>query len=315
VAKNDDLAPAIVYKELMKQPATICRRGKSDDSLTFRRYLCAFFMTLALCRPGPAVAGGPSYTWVGEYDSAQTVACRLSPPAGYRRVAADSGSFAAWLRGLPLKPDCPQVLSYAGRPIANQRGHWAVVDIDVGDRDLQQCADAIIRLRAEYLHSKNLLDSIHFNFTNGDTARYTRWIDGYRAVVSGNTVRWAQQAVPDTSYAGFRKYLDMVFTYAGTRSLAGEMKRVPDSTDIGIGDIFVIPGSPGHAVLVIDMAVHLATGKKLLVLAQGYMPAQDIHIVRNLIDDSLDPWHEWNPQSGLRVLLWPFNKNDLRRFK
>lgn len=304
-----------MYKELMSMSALKSEQGKTSWTLSYLRLISVSLVVLTLWRATPTVAGDSPYAWLGVYDSTQTVAGRVAPPDGYRRIAVDSGSFAAWLRWLPLKADHSPVLTYLGRPIAYQGGHSAVVDIDVGERDLQQCADAIIRLRAEFLRSKNARDSIHFNFTNGDTASYTRWVDGYRAVVSGNTVRWVKQANEDTSYAGFRKYLDVVFTYAGTQSLAGEMQQVADSSDIRVGDVFVIPGSPGHAVMIIDMANHPATGKRLLLLAQGYMPAQDIHIVRNLKDDSLDPWHEWNPQIALPVLLWEFTRQDLRRFR
>jgi len=33
-------------------------------------------------------------------------------------------------------------------------------------------------------------------------------------------------------------------------------------------------------------------GKKYFMLAQSYMPAQDIHIVRNPMDEELSPWYE-----------------------
>ena len=43
-----------------------------------------------------------------------------------------------------------------------------------------------------------------------------------------------------------------------------------------IGDVLIQGGSPGHAVIVVDMAENPATGEKLYLLAQSYMPAQDI---------------------------------------
>jgi len=37
-------------------------------------------------------------------------------------------------------------------------------------------------------------------------------------------------------------------------------------------------GSPGHAMLVVDVAED-ERGRRIYLLAQSYMPAQDIHIV------------------------------------
>lgn len=41
--------------------------------------------------------------------------------------------------------------------------------------------------------------------------------------------------------------------YAGTRSLAKEVSRV-SAADVAPGDVLVVPGSTGHAVLVLDVA-------------------------------------------------------------
>ena len=71
---------------------------------------------------------------------------RIAVPRGYARVPVAKNSFAAWLRGLPLKPGTPPVYLYNGQKKANQGAHCAVVNIDTGKADLQQCADAVIRL-------------------------------------------------------------------------------------------------------------------------------------------------------------------------
>lgn len=55
------------------------------------------------------------------------------------------GSFAEYLRNLPLKPHGTKVKYYNGEEKPNDV-YVAVIDIDVGTRDLQQCADAVIRL-------------------------------------------------------------------------------------------------------------------------------------------------------------------------
>jgi hypothetical protein len=45
---------------------------------------------------------------------------------------------------------------------------FAVMDLPVGNKDLQQCADAIMRLRAEYLYRPGQFNSIRFYDNNND---------------------------------------------------------------------------------------------------------------------------------------------------
>ena len=139
-----------------------------------------------------------------------TVAGRIRPPEGFERLKPESGSFGEFLQNLPLKPHGTRVRYYDGN-VKPWDVHAAVIDLDVGERDLQQCADAVIRLRAEYLYSKGLYDQIHFNFTNGFNAEYKKWMEGYRIRVSGNDARWVKQKDRDTGYGCFREYLDGVY--------------------------------------------------------------------------------------------------------
>lgn len=254
------------------------------------------------------------YCWAHATDSKAGVAERIAPPRGFERVFAEPGSFADWLRHLPLKPKGSAVLLHTGEPKGNQAVHAAVFDIDTGTRDLQQCADAVIRLRAEYLYSRGLFDAIGFRFTSGDATRYVQWRSGLRPEVTGSRVRWALKAEPDTSYASFRQYLDVVFTYAGTQSLSRELK-IRDGVDaIQAGDVFVRGGSPGHAMIVVDMARNGETGQAVFLLAQSYMPAQDIHIVKNLNDRTLSPWYPTHFGETLRTPEWEFARTELRHF-
>jgi len=246
----------------------------------------------------------------------QTIETVISPPEGYKRIEVPGGSFSQYLRNLPLLPAGSKVLYYNGEEKRNQSAAYAVINMDVGKRDLQQCADAVIRLRAEYLYANKKYDQIHFNFTNGFKADYKKWIQGYRISVKGNDVSWYQSKGIDYSYPTFRTYLDIVFTYAGTLSLSRELKKVPYST-LSIGDVFIQGGSPGHAVIVTDVAINPATGKKVFLLAQSYMPAQSIHILTNPANKALSPWYELEQteEGKLYTPEWTFNKIDLKRFK
>jgi len=243
----------------------------------------------------------------------KTVAERFLVPEGYRRIEAEKHSFAAYLRNLSLKPHGSKVLYYNGES-KNRDVYEAVVDLEIGTKDLQQCADAVIRLRAEYLWQEQKYDSIRFNFTNGFTAAYAKWREGYRVKVEGNSASWVKSAGYSDSYQDFRKYLDLVFAYAGTLSLSKELEAVPVE-DMQIGYIFIQGGSPGHCVIVVDMAQHEETGEKLFMLAQSYMPAQDIQILKNPNDSRLSPWYSGDFGGILKTPEWVFGKDDLKRFR
>lgn len=243
----------------------------------------------------------------------QTIKERFNPPSAYERVESANNTFASYLQNLPLKPEGTEVKYYNGETKYNRDVYSAVVDIDVGARDLQQCADAIMRLRAEYLWAQEAYDDIHFNFTNGFRVDYGKWREGYRMKVQGNKTNWYKAGASDSSYLSFRKYMDLIFTYAGTWSLSQELTRV-DKADMQIGDVFIKGGSPGHAVIVVDKAVDPATKKKVFLLAQSYMPAQDIQILQNPNNKYLNPWYDLDFGETLYTPEWTFSAKDLKRF-
>ncbi|OJJ20633.1 hypothetical protein BKI52_18175 [marine bacterium AO1-C] len=239
---------------------------------------------------------------------------QIPTPTGFQRVKVPSNSFGQYLRNLRLKSD-PTVYLHNGQKKRNQQAQYAVIDIDVGKKNLQQCADAVMRLRAEYLFGQKQFQQIKFNFTSGDPALYTQWRKGYRARVRGNKVSWVKTRGYDASYQNFRKYLEVVFTYAGSYSLARELKKVQNIRDLRIGDVFIQGGFPGHAVLVVDMARHSRTGEVVFLLAQSYMPAQDIHLLKNLNNSRLNPWYSIRQvREELETPEWTFKKNNLKRF-
>jgi hypothetical protein len=254
------------------------------------------------------------YLWLEYTDSTESVLERIDPPEGFERIWADQDSFASWLRGLPLKPAGSKVYLYDGRLKGNQTYHHSVIDIDIGHRNLQQCADAVIRLRSEYLYSVGFYDSIHFNFTSGDTAAFRDWINGYRPDIKGNQVTWSKITEPDSSYENFQQYLNTVFMYAGSYSLEKELIPVAVPGWIESGNVFIQGGFPGHAVIVLDVAVNQKSGQRVFLLAQSFMPAQDIHIMINPNDSSLSPWYDCIIEDTLVTTEWNFIPADLMRF-
>jgi hypothetical protein len=223
-----------------------------------------------------------------------------------------AGSFGAWLRGLPVKPGRPEVYLFNGRKKGNQDAHHVVLDVDVGHRNLQQCADAVMRLRAEFQRQAGRPDDICFRFTNGSEARWKDWQRGLRPQLSRHGATWDKRAVEDSGYASFRRYLDVVFGYAGTASLSREIESVANPLRIEAGDVFIQGGSPGHAVIVVDVAED-ARGRRAVLLAQSYMPAQDIHVLRNPKTPD-GPWYVIESDGPLATPEWDFPAGSLRRF-
>jgi hypothetical protein len=205
-----------------------------------------------------------------------TLVTRFTAPVGYQHVATTPGSFAHWLQNLPLQPAGSHTYTYRGSIAATDAYTAAVVQMSIGSQDLQQCADAVIRLRAEYLYQKKDYPAISFNFTSGFKCDFVHYANGYRYQQNGT---WKLLGKRDYSYNNFLRYLTLVFSYAGTLSLDKELKPVSNAEDMEIGDVFIKGGSPGHCFIVVDMISNRG-GQKQFLLAQSFMPAQNIQILQ-----------------------------------
>jgi hypothetical protein len=266
-------------------------------------WFCLLFTWLAA-----APAANP-YSW--PHTSLRPLSEAIPTPAGFRRVPADQGSFALWLRNLPVRPDGTPVRLFDGSQKGNQAAHEAVLDVDVGQRDHQQCADAVMRLRAEYLFAAGREPEVCFRATNGAALPWSAWKSGQRPHLSGKRIEWRRQGHGDGSWPDFRKYLDFVFVYAGTWSLQRQLIPVKDIAQIQAGDVFIQGGFPGHAVVVVDVAQD-DQGQRVFLLAQSYMPAQDIHVLKN--PGSNSPWYPARSGKLLVTPEWVFQPPRLMRF-
>lgn len=213
---------------------------------------------------------------------------RILTPPGYERTEADDGSFTQFLRKYPMKEYGAKVHLYDGKEKWNQRAHASVFDLPLEEYDLQQCADSVIRMYAEYFYSTKQYERIAFHYTNGFLAEYSKWRDGMRIQVDGNSVKWVSSGGYDDSYECFVKYLKNVFCYAGTLSMDLESSEI-SLNEAEVGDVFLYGGSPGHVVMIVDVCRN-ENGEKAFLLAQGYMPAQEFHLLVN--ENHLeDPWY------------------------
>lgn len=149
-----------------------------------------------------------------------------------------------------------------------------------------------MRLRAEYFYSQNKFQSIEFFNGRKEKINYKNWLAGKQ-----------------NSRQEFMKYMDHVFNYCGTASLPYSVKN-KQVLEMQPGDIFLKPGSPGHTVIVMDMAEN-GRGEKIYLLAQSYMPAQDIHILKNPANASMSPWYKLKDGEVIKTPEWTFYSNQL----
>ena len=285
--------------------------------------LCTLAIALgfdAFAQDAAPVDDFAAYAWLSEMpgldapDALVALSARFPAPAGFTRVPVEKGSFAAWLRGLPLRTDRTSVLAYDGSEIDAPAA--ATVALDVGERDLQQCADTAIRLRAEYLWASDQADTIAFSFTSGDLAKWKDWRQGERFEIGDHEVTRTRKAKKSASRETFHAYLNTVFMYAGTRSLVKDMQSVGDDEPIEAGMVFDQGGSPGHAVMILDVAGS-EDGRRVALVGQGYMPAQEMHVLEDQGAHVLDGvWFLLpGPGESLDTPSWkPFERSALLRF-
>ena len=209
-------------------------------------------------------------------------------PTGYKRISRDE--FAVYLRKQKLKKD-RTVYLYNGSPKRNQLAQFAVLNLSTGDRDLQQCADAVMRLRSDYLFSSGQYIAILFRDNNGKAIPFQQ---------------------PFT-HANLSRYQQQVFGLCGSASLSKQLKAITDFSTIQPGDVLIRGGFPGHAVIVMDVAEN-EEGEKIYLLAQGYMPAQDMHVLLNPEDEVLSPWYKVNSDETIITPEYLFRRNELKRW-
>ncbi len=216
-------------------------------------------------------------------------------PYGYERIDGNDAAYSTFLRSLPLKGKGEKVMLYTGDTANYQFLSYAVVDLLILS-NAEQCADACMRLRAEYLFRHGRYGEIRFNDVNGKTMKYTG----------------------DSSRKEFEKYLRKVYNAANTFSLSRELQQRP-LAEIQPGDVFVYAAADrtgnqyGHAIMVVDVARNPRTGKKILLLAEGNTPARNIHVMRNLGHPFRSPWFTLDENADkLRLSVFRFNANELR---
>ncbi len=247
--------------------------------------ICIAFLLPSLAFAQETTAAAPTLSTSVINPAGMTLETRFPAPDGFKRTNPDDG-YAQYLRSLPMRPDGSKVLLFNGEEKEYQDGHVAVVDIDVGKRDLQQCADACLRLRTEYLYQTKQYEKMIYHLSNWQELSWPKWVDGYRLKYLGhNKTEYKKTAGKSDSYETYRKWLDALMMYAGVSSLMKESKKL-ELSDIQPGDVV---SSTGHMIMIIDV-VENSSGEKRFLLAQSYMPAQQIEVLKNLYHPET-PWY------------------------
>lgn len=219
-------------------------------------------------------------------------------------------SWPYFLQHLPTE-DKP-IVDYRGRAISDQEKHVAILTYDVGHTDLQQCADALMRLRAEYLFSRQKFSQIGFHFNSGDYYSWTDYRRGIRPVVTGNRIKFVRASLPsDSTHASLRAYLDIIFAYANTVSLCKELK---NADRLETGTIVIFPGHPGHCMIIADAAL-ADKSDTVYKLVEGYMPAQSIYVLSNPYEPELNPWYHLKQRGDISTASCTFRSYFLRKFE
>ncbi len=253
-------------------------------------------------------------------ESGDTVATRFRVPEGYERVELAEDSYGNYLRNYKLKEYGLPSFLYDGTE-NTKADKIGVFSQKIADRDIQQCADACMRLYAEYQYARQAYDKISFDFYTTPVFHcdYATWASGKRIKLKDNRFSWYDyKEETDYSYESFQAYLTWIFTYANTDSLQNQLTKVSLS-DISVGDMFILTASQnrqingadaryGHVVFIVDMAVNKTTGEKLFLMAQGSTPATETYLLQS-DDPNLVAWHRLD-ENGMFTISSLIEKTD-----
>ena len=246
-------------------------------------------------------------------ESGDSISTRVRVPEGFKRVTYPKGSFEEYLRNYKLKKYGTPIINFDGSEYFAQHWHDAILEIPVPKNGLQQCADALMRIRAEYLWNKNLRHKIGFKFTSGHYCSWKQYAEGYRPKINGSKVKFLKTTNANYSKSNFYNYLNLIFTYAGTASLHAELPKVKIK-DLKIGDMLIQPGFPGHIEIIADEIIN-SNGEKMYLLVQGNTPAQNVCLLKNFEDIDISPWYRFAENEPVYTPSYYFDKPVFIRFK
>ena len=237
--------------------------------------------------------------WINE--TGGTVTTRFKVPKGYTRVQYENGSYAEYVRNLPLKAYGTKMYEYNGKLVENQSWCASVIKTEFHSRGWLQCADCVMQLVGDYLYGKGRYNDIVFQLVGGSKLKFGTWADG------------------DYSRNKYLSFMSSVYCSANTYSLMNQSESVKmNIKDIFPGAYFIMKKDSkhlyGHAIFVVDVAKN-AKGDVAFLLAQGSTPSQDMHIFLNPLHPD-DPWYYSSEiGSSFAIPFWAFSTSNLYYYK
>lgn len=216
----------------------------------------------------------------------------IPAPDGCGRVPLPPGSYAAWLRDVPLKPD-KSILAHGGDTVSP--GFYRVLGV-LGlplmfRDDLEQCADWCFRLWAEHHRQSGKTDRLYLFDYGGRRRLFSK---------SGKT---------------FRGFLRWAMANANSHSLKKGCAAI-DTAELTPGDMLVQnrDGGIGHVSVVMD-ACRDSSGNKFYLFGYGFMPAQEFHL--EMADPELgrDGWFTLEGYLTYLDRHFDFGQPAFRRFR
>lgn len=240
---------------------------------------------------------------------------RFRTPEGYERVPTEEGSFGAYLRKTPLRPADAQVYFYMGNVKYLQNVYAGVIAYDITSNALTG-VDCISWFHSEYMFRKGEFEKMVYPLSSGFEMDFSKWAQGYRTYMKDNEIFYQEnREKPDSSYAALRNFQQFVWSYADNKSVKSLLER-QDVGDLGFGTVFVSDEKWGHGVIVVDVAEDPETGDRVFLLAQSFMPAQEMQVLQNPIRRELSPWYSVSDIDSLLVTPeWTFQAGDCYQFK
>ncbi len=180
-------------------------------------------------------------------------------PGGYERINLEKGSFAEWMRNLPLKEN-NEILDYEGRAINSFfYSTYAVIAKNLlFKQDLEQCADFTMRFWHDYHKETGQEEKL--------------WLPNY----NGKKVYWKDWKKAKNK--DLKSYLKHFMANSNSFSLKKGLNEIKEEEFLP-GDIIVQndSGGIGHVSVVFDICKNKDC-KKLYLIGFSFMPAQECHI-------------------------------------